>query len=74
VSRYAIVGGTSGELLTYRGRAIVHDDKSEMEYLLPNSRIIRVTDGDLGQPVMQLRDHPDMASVKWPLDRADFVT
>lgn len=74
MSRYAVVGGTSGQLLTYRGRAIVHSDKAEMQFLLPNSRVIRVTDGDLGQPVMELKDHPDMASVRWPLDRKDFVT
>ncbi len=67
-----MIGGSSGELLTYGGRVLIHDDKAEFEYLVPNTRIIRITDGDLGQPVMPLRDHPSLAQIKWPLDRKDF--
>lgn len=76
MSRYAMVGAISGELLTYRGKVLVHNDRAEMEYLFPNrdrTRVIRITDGDLGQPTMLLRDHPALASVVWPLRREDFV-
>jgi hypothetical protein len=76
VSRYALIGARTGELLTYGGRVIVHDNRAEMEYLFPNrdrARVIRVTDGDLGQPVLQLRDHPSMSKVRFPLRREDFV-
>lgn len=73
LDRYGIVGGTSGQLLTYQGRAVLHSDRAEMQFLFPNSRIVRVSRGDLGQPWMWLRHHPDMQQVRFPLRRADFT-
>jgi hypothetical protein len=76
VSRYALLGVRSGELLSYGGRVLVHDSRPELEFLFPNrakTRIVRITDGDLGQPTMLIRDHPAMVSVRWPLRREDFV-
>lgn len=72
MSRYAVVGARSGDLLTYRGAVIVHNDRAEMEWLLPGSKVVRVTDGDLGAPVLQLRDHPDCRHITFPLRREDF--
>lgn len=68
-----MVGPRSGVLLTFRGKVLVHHNKAEYEFLCPNARVIRITDGDLGQPVMQLRDHPGLAAVEWPLRREAFV-
>ena len=73
MSKFAMVGARSGELLTFRGKALIHNSRPEMEFLFPNSRVIRVTDGDLKQPWMWLRDHPGMTPVQWPLRREDFV-
>jgi hypothetical protein len=73
VSRYGLVGGTTGELLTFGGRALVHNNKHELEYLFPNTRVVRLSDGDLGQPWMWLKDHPGMGQVRFPLRREDFV-
>lgn len=71
-----MVGATSGELLTYGGRPIVHPDRAELEWLFPGQRIVRVTERDLVArsplPPLQLRDHPDLAGWSWPLDRRDF--
>lgn len=72
MSRYGLVGGITRELLTHQGRAILHDDKAELEFLFPFAQVTKVTDGDLGQPWMWLRDHPDMAAVRFPLRREDF--
>lgn len=72
MSRYGIVGGSSGQLLTYQGRAILHDSKPELEFLFPNSRVVRLTDGDIGQPWMWLKDHPDMGMTSFPLRRSEF--
>lgn len=72
MSRYGIVGTHSGELLTYGGKAILHTNRAEMEFLFPNSRIVRVSDGDIGQPWMRLKDHPDMKMTRFPLRREDF--
>lgn len=67
-----MVGGRSGELLSYGGRVLVHNDRGEMEFLFPNQRVIRLTDGTLGQPEMRLRDHPGLSQVRFPLRREDF--
>lgn len=73
MDRYGLVGGTSGQLLTYQGRAILHSSKHELEFLFPNTRAVRVSSGDLGQPWMWLKDHPDMSQVRFPLRKRDFV-
>ena len=76
MSRYALLGVRSGVLLTYGGRVLVHNNRAELEYLFPNrekAKIIRITDGDLGQPTMSVQEHPALASVRWPLHREDFV-
>lgn len=72
MSRYGLVGGSSGQLLTYRGNALVHNNRAEMEFLFPTTRVVRLTDGLIGQPWMWLKDHPSMASVRFPLRREDF--
>ena len=70
--RYALVGARTGDLLTYRGRIIVHPVKSEMEFLFPKDRVVRLSMGDLKQPTIQLKDHPGMAAVRFPIRREDF--
>jgi hypothetical protein len=67
---YGIVGKYSKELLTYGGRIITHEDRAEMAYLFPNDRIAEVRPGN--ELVMRLVDHPDMAAVRFPLNRKDF--
>jgi hypothetical protein len=70
--KYGIVGGTSGQLLTYRGAALVHDSRAELEFLFPSARVVRLSRGLVGQPWMKLKDHPQMAAVRFPLRREDF--
>lgn len=72
MSRYALYGEYTKDLLTFQGKVIVHNDKSEMEWLLPNSKIVRITDGDLGRPVMKLKDHPSMTHISFPLKKSEF--
>jgi len=73
LSRYALAGNVSGELLTYNGRVLVHDDRAELEFLFPRTRVVRITDGELGQPVMSIKDHPGLTAIRWPLNRGEFV-
>jgi len=73
VSRYGLVGERSQGLLTYRGAVIVHDNRDELEFLCPGTRVVRLSDGDLGQPVLPVRLHPNFAAVRWPLRREDFL-
>lgn len=72
--RYALQGLKSGELLTYRGRIIVHNDPNELSWLLrgPFSVVKLPPHGELGRSVIALRDHPGCAGLTWPLNRADF--
>lgn len=74
-----LVGPRTGEPLSWRGRVLVHDGPAaEVEFILPTVRTVEVAGptervaARLGRPVMRLRDHPDLASVRWPLDRRDF--
>lgn len=75
MSRYALLGARTGDLLTYGGRVLVHGNRAEMEYLFPSARIVSITVGNLGRPVMKLSDHPQLkeAGVRFPLRREDFV-
>ncbi|HET9234929.1 MAG TPA: hypothetical protein VFP10_12380 [Candidatus Eisenbacteria bacterium] len=74
-----LVTARSGEPFSFRGKVILHDGPAaEVEYILPTVRTVEVrgpaerVSARLGRPVMRLRDHPDLASVRWPLDRRDF--
>ena len=67
-----MVGARTGELLTFQGQVIVHGDRAELQWLIPKARVVRVTDGDLNQPWIGLKDHPGMAKVQFPLRRQDF--
>lgn len=69
-----MVGSRSGQLLSYQGKVLIHGDRAEMQWLFPNTRIVRVTDGDLGQEWMHLRDHPELGHFRWPLRREDFTS
>lgn len=65
--KYALVGHTSGDILTYKGKAIVHENRSELEYLFPANRVVelpRYWGEDLTIP---LKFHPDMEAVQFPL-------
>jgi len=66
-TKFCLVGATSGELLTYQGKLLVHGDKRELEYLFPGLRI--VPKPGYYAETMELKDHPDMDTVKFPLER-----
>lgn len=74
--KYALYGVVSGDILTYQGRPLVHDNRADLEWLFPASRVVPVTDADLVRrsPLapMPIAEHPDMAAVRWPLDPKDF--
>jgi hypothetical protein len=60
----------TGDVFTRRGAILVHDNREELEFLFPGRRAKEVTGTRL--PTARWRDHPDMASVRWPLRREDF--
>lgn len=74
--RYALWGDHTRDILTVGGRPIVHDDRAEMEFLFPNSRVVPVSDADLAArsplPPLPLPECPGMEPVRFPLRREDF--
>jgi hypothetical protein len=74
--RYALWGHVTRDILTHQGRPIVHDNRAELEFLFPHSRVVPVTDADLAarSPLapLPLPEHPDMAPVRFPLRKEDF--
>lgn len=69
---YALLGPTTQDVLSYKGAIILHGDKDEMSFLFPNCRVVEFRAGD-NDLVMRLRDHPNMAPVKFPLSKSDFI-
>jgi hypothetical protein len=57
-------------VFTRGGAILVHDNRGELEFLFPGRETVDVSQSVL--PKTRWRDHPDMASVRWPLRREDF--
>lgn len=68
---YALVGTRGGDVLSYGGRAIVHDNRVELEYLFPTTRVVECP-RELVPSSIRLPAHPDMAGISFPLRREDF--
>jgi hypothetical protein len=72
-TRYALQGAVSRDLLTWNGRVLVHDDRAEMEFLFAGDvRVIECPGNIPPEQCLEIRYHPDLASIQWPLDRRDF--
>lgn len=73
MSRYALQGAHSRDLLTWNGRVLVHDNRGELEFLMTGD--VRVVDCPRDIPpeqTLSIRYHPQFASVRWPLTREQF--
>jgi hypothetical protein len=67
MKNWCLVGAVSGEILTFRDRALVHDNKQEMEYLFPANRVVPLPSYWGEGLTFPLKDHPDMDTVQFPL-------
>jgi hypothetical protein len=72
--------GHGGELYTYHGHVLIHDNPDEIEWLLVAVQTVPLIGktpdevaARLGQPVRLWRDHPGMAAVQWPLRKEAFI-
>jgi hypothetical protein len=66
-NKWCLVGAVSGEILTFQGRALVHENKQELEYLFPANRVVLLPSYWGEELVLPLKDHPDMDTVQFPL-------
>ncbi len=60
----------TGDVFTYGGRVLVHDNRAELEWLFPYRDTVDVTESVL--PKLSIKEHPQCASLTWPLRREDF--
>jgi hypothetical protein len=73
VSRYALQGALSRDLLTWNGRVLVHDNAAEMEFLFAGDvRVIPCPRDIPPEQTLDIRFHPQLASVTWPLTKEQF--
>lgn len=62
-----------GDLLTWRGRVLVHDSKPEMEFLFAGDvRVVECPRDIPPEQTIEIRWHPNLSSVQWPLTREQF--
>jgi len=69
---YGLKGNRSEVLLTYGGRVLVHNNDRELQFLFPGTEVVRVPAGIPEELTMPIFAHPELASVRFPLDRRDF--
>lgn len=61
------------DLLTWNGRVLIHNSRAEMEFLLAGEiRVIELPRDVPPEQCLELRYHPNFATVTWPLRREDF--
>lgn len=71
--RFAMEGPTSKSLLTYGGLVLVHDSAEELEFLFAGMKVVELGSMVSERDTMSIKQHPEMASVQWPLKREDFM-
>lgn len=70
---FALKGDVSKELISFNGKVLVHESKEEMKYLFPfGATVVSCPDYIKPEEMLSIRNHPDMAAVRWPLDKKDF--
>jgi hypothetical protein len=73
VSRYALRGAVSRDLLTFGGRVLIHDNRPEMEFLFTGDASVVECPRDIPpEQTLAIRHHPDLAAVQWPLTKEQF--
>lgn len=69
---HALVGAVSGELLSHGGRVLVHDNAAELEFLFPGARVVALPSYVPPEQTLPIWAHPELAEVRFPIDRRDF--
>lgn len=72
MSRLALVGAVSGELLSYGDRVLTHGNAAELEFLFPGTRVVTLPAHVPPERTLPVPAHPELAAVRFPLDRRDF--
>jgi hypothetical protein len=70
MSRLFALKTSDGWVATFKGRALVHDCREELEFLFPRHEVVEIS--GTGIPIMWVKHHPQVQSVTFPLDRSVF--
>lgn len=73
MTRYALVGANSKELLTFGGFVLTHDNCHELQFLLPHTRVVLLPRDIPEDQTLSIKLHPDLSWLHWPLVREDFI-
>ncbi len=71
-ARYALAGDISGDLLSYGGRVLVHNDPHELGFLITGARVVTLPRDIPDDQTLPISAHPEMAGVRFPLVKGDF--
>jgi hypothetical protein len=69
---YALWGERSGTYLTSGGKVIIHDNRKEMEFLFPRTRVVPLQISPDPETTIALFAVPGMEAVQFPLKKEDF--
>jgi len=67
--KYVLVGRTTKDALSYKGKILVHDSAEELQFLFPNERVAPLPSYVDDSLTMALKDHPDMQMIQFPLNK-----
>lgn len=72
MTRWGLWGVATRDFLTYGGRILVHDNRAELEFLVPGTPVREVPPSIPPDHCLPIRLHPDLATVQWPLTKEQF--
>lgn len=65
--KYCLIGRTTKQPLSYKGKVLTHGNPSEMNILFPGERVAPLPSYFSEDLTMALKDHPALGNVLWPL-------
>lgn len=72
MTRWALQGETSRDLLTWNGLVLVHSSKPELEFLITGARIVECPRSIPPEQTIALPFHPQFTHHRFPLRREDY--
>lgn len=70
--RWALQGERSRELLTWRERVLVHNNRAELEFLVTGAHVVPCPQSIPDEQTIPLHAHPDFAHHQFPLRRENY--
>lgn len=72
MTRWALQGETSRDLLTWNGLVLVHNSRAELEFLITGARVVECPRSMPPEQTLALPFHPQFSHHRFPLRREDY--